>query len=317
MLWGKTSKLDLTAGTPPGGVPESLEKTPLMVRGLCKKYQSGLWANRNINLTGNAGEILAVVGPNGAGKTTLIRQITTELIPTSGSISVLGFDAIKSPLKVKSMIGVVPQEATPFDYLTPYQHLRIFAKLRGIKPRESGIRARQLIEQLDLGDYQDVEIGKLSGGLKHRVLVGIAFTANPSVMVLDEPTTGLDIQSRHHIWAFLRKARDEGAFILLTTHSMEEAEALCDRVGIIREGKILALDTIVKLKAKSGHEYKITYRGYEPGAVSMVMYGDNRETLVENVRAKGISRYSVSPVNLEDVYLDLIGRPESRDDAAL
>ena len=291
------------------------EDRPLLsVQCLSKQYKGGVWANRDINLTGDPGEILGIVGPNGAGKTTLVRQITTELLPTSGSVTVMGYDAVREPIKVKSMLGVVPQEATPFDYLTVYQHLRIFAKLRGVKPKESGARAEQLIEDLDLVDYRDVPVRKLSGGLKRRVLIGIASTARPSVMVLDEPTTGLDLLSRRNLWAILRSNREQGAFVLLTTHSMEEAEALCDRVGVIQDGRVLALDTVANLRANYGFQFKISY--YHNGSMrdGVTLYGDGDQELVSRVRDMGIEHFSVGRTNLEDVYLAITGETDGLAD---
>lgn len=290
------------------------DSPPLVVRNLSKRYKGGLWANQDINLTGNSGEILGILGPNGAGKTTLVRQITTELLPTAGSVSVLGHDVVREPTQVKSLLGVVPQEAELFDYLTVYQHLRIFAKLRGLQPRESGAKAEQLIQDLDLMEHRDVLVRKLSGGLKRRVLVGIASTARPPVMVLDEPTTGLDPQSRRNLWSLLRRSREDGAFVLLTTHSMEEAEALCDRVGIIQGGRMLALDTVANLRANHGFQFKITY--FPNGSIGdgVTLYGTDDQELISRVRGMGIQQFSVGRTTLEDVYLAMTGGMDGFDD---
>jgi ABC-2 type transport system ATP-binding protein len=285
-----------------------------LIQNLSKRYKGGVWANRDINLTGNSGEILGIVGSNGAGKTTLVRQITTELLPTSGSVSLLGYDVVREPTKVKALLGVVPQEATRFDYLTVYHHLRIFAKLRGVKPRKSGARAEQLIEKLELADYRDVPARNLFGGLKRRVLVGIATTAQPPVMVLDEPTTGLDILSRRNLWSLLRKCREEGAFVLFTTHSMEEAKALCDRIGIILSGQLLALDTVANLLANYGFQFKITYFPNGSTRDGVTLYGANDQESVSRVREMGFPQYSVGRTNPEDVYLAITGETDGLDD---
>jgi ABC-2 type transport system ATP-binding protein len=289
----------------------------LLVQNLSKQYKGGVWANRDIDLTGNSGEILGIVGRNGAGKTTLVRQITTELLPTSGTIIVLGHDVVREPMKVKSLLGVVPQEATPYDYLTVYQHLKIFAKLRGVNPRDSGATAERLIEDLGLADYRDLTVRKLSGGLKRRVLIGIASAAQPPVMILDEPTTGLDIHSRLNLWSLLRRYREDGAFVLITTHSMEEAEALCDRVGIIQDGRVVAVDTVANLHANYGFQFKITYfpNGYISEGVTL--YGSDDRELVSKVRDMGIQQFSVGPTTLEDVYLAMTGGTERFDDREL
>ena len=215
---------------------------PLEVRDLQKRYKDGTRANRGITLSAESGEILGILGPNGAGKTTLVRQITTELLPTSGEMRVFGHDAVAEPSVVKSLIGVVPQEANLYYYLTVYQHLRIFGRLRGLSLRGARRRADELIEELELTEYRDKLVEKLSGGMKRRVLIGVASLARPSLLVLDEPTTGLDPRSRRGLWSLLRDYRRQGTTILMTTHYMEEAEALSDRVGIMRDGQLLALD---------------------------------------------------------------------------
>jgi len=285
----------------------------LVVQNLSKQYKGGVWANREITLTGNSGEIIGILGPNGAGKTTLVRQITTELMPTSGSIHVMGLDVVREPNRVKSCLGVVPQEASLFDYLSVYQHLRIFAKLRGVKPRNAGAMAERLIQELDLTDYRNVAVRKLSGGLKRRVLFGIASAGRPPVMVLDEPTTGLDPKSRRNLWSLLLRSRDEGAFVLLTTHSMEEAEALCDRVGIIQGGTVLALDTVDNLRASQGFQFKVTFHAIGTNSETETLYGADDQELVAKMQEKGIQQFSVGKTSLEDVYLSMTGGLEGFD----
>jgi len=290
---------------------------PLEVENLNKCYKGGVWANRDIDLTGNAGEILGILGPNGAGKTTLVRQITTELLPTSGTVKILGLDVAHEHTQVKALLGVVPQEATLFYYLTVYQHLRIFAKLRGLIPRDSCVKADQLVEELDLQEHRNVQVGKLSGGLRRRVMVGIAAIAHPPVLVLDEPTTGLDPQSRRSLWSMLGRYREDGALVLLTTHSMEEAEVLCDRVGIIQGGRLLALDTVSQLRSNYGLQFKVTYFPDQsnfdgPSSSGLTkegttLYGADDRELVARVQGLGIQQFSVMQTNLEDVYLAMTG----------
>lgn len=289
---------------------------PLVVRDISKQYSTGIWANRNVTLTAERGEILGLLGPNGAGKTTLVRQITTELFPTAGEIRVFGHDAITEPDAAKRLMGIVPQEATLFGYLTVYHHLRIFGKLRGLSPERASQRADELVTELRLEEHRNVIADKLSGGLKRRVLIGIAILANPPLMVLDEPTTGLDPQARRDLWSLLRRYRENGATILLTTHYMEEAEALCDRVGIISHGYLLALDTVANLRASRGYEFKLTYSKDGSTAEPEVMYGADDGELVERVRSMGINQFTVSQTNLEDVFLALTGGEEGLDSDA-
>ena len=272
------------------------------VRNLNKRYRNGTWANRDITLTVVRGELLAILGPNGAGKTTLVRQITTELVPTSGEIRVFGFDAVSRPNEVKGYMGVIPQETNFYWGLSVRQHLRIFGKLRGLPPRMASCRADELVSVLGLEEHSDKPAEQLSGGLRRRLLVGIAVLADPGLLVLDEPSVGLDPESRRDLWGLLRAYRRRGATVLLTTHSMEEAEALSDRVGIIHNGALLALDTIANLRAAHGFDYKISYLA--DGRTQM-LYGASDTALVQQVQARGIREYAVSQTTLEDVYLGL------------
>ena len=288
--------------------------SPLVVTNLNKIYPGEFQANTDISLTANPGEILGILGPNGAGKTTLIRQITTELSPTSGDIKVMGRSVAAEPSDVKALLGVMPQETTLFEYLTVHQHLRIFAKLRGISPKQAGKRADELAEDLDLLLHRNVAISKLSSGLKQRVLVGIAAISHPPVLVLDEPTTGLDPQSRRTLWSLLQEYQRSGAFVLLTTHSMEEAEALCDRVGIIKGGRLLALDTVDNLRTRNGFEFKVTYYPDGIKTKGTTIYGADDQELVAQANAMGVQQFAVSRTSLEDIYLALTGGLDEFDD---
>ena len=272
------------------------------VRNLNKRYRNGTWANRDITLTAARGELLAILGPNGAGKTTFMRQITTELVPTSGEIRIFGLDAVSRPNEVKGYMGVIPQETSFYWGLSVRQHLRIFGKLRGLPPRMASRRADELVSVLGLEEHSDKPAEQLSGGLRRRLLVGLSVLADPALLVLDEPSVGLDPESRRDLWGLLRTYRRRGATVLLTTHSMEEAEALCDRVGIIHEGALLALDTIPNLRAAHGFDYKISYLA---DGRTHVLYGASDAALVQQVQAKGIREYAVSQTTLEDVYLGL------------
>ena len=287
---------------------------PLVVERVNKRYGSGAHANQDISLTAHPGEMLGILGPNGAGKTTLVRQITTELMPTSGSIRVFGVDVVSDPIAAKNLMGVVPQEAQLFDLLTVHETLRIFGKLRGLSSGDARIRATELMSDLRLAEYRDVTNVKLSGGLKRRVMVGIAMIANPALIVLDEPTTGLDPQSRRDMWNLMRDYKAQGTTILMTTHYMEEAEELCDRVGIISQGRMLALDTVASLRSAHGFDFKITYSVNGSDGPSKTIYGKDDRELVERVRDMGIRQFSVSRTTLEDVYLALTNG-ENPDDS--
>ena len=288
---------------------------PVEVRNLNKRYKDGPQANRDISLTVNWGEALGVLGPNGAGKTTLVRQITTELVPTSGGVQVVGIDAVANPDAAKARIGVVPQEARLFYGLSVHQHLRIFGVLRGLSRRDARRRADELIEQLNLTQHRDFTSERLSGGLRRRLLVGIAMLAEPDVLILDEPTVGLDVESRQQLWEVIRSYRQRDAAVLLTTHYMEEAETLCDRIGIIQDGRLISIDTVANLRASIGHEYKLVY---ETAEGRQTAFGDDAAVLAAQVRAEGVDEYAVMRTSLEDVYLALTqqARSESETDAA-
>lgn len=285
---------------------------PIEVRNLNKQYKDGPHANQDISLTVNWGEALGVLGPNGAGKTTLVRQITTELLPTSGEVRVVGIDAVANPDGAKARIGVVPQEARLFQGLSVYRHLRIFGVLRGLSRRDARQRADELIEELDLTAHRDFNSERLSGGLRRRLLVGIAMLAQPDVLILDEPTVGLDVESRQRLWEVLQSYRQRDAAVLLTTHYMEEAETLCDRIGIIQDGRLISLDTISNLRASIGHEYKLVYESSEG---RQTVYGDDHLTLAAQLRAQGIDEYAVMRTSLEDVYLALTQQARDEGEA--
>ena len=281
------------------------EAPPLEVRGLNKRYKNGTWANRDITFTVGEGELLGILGPNGAGKTTLVRQITTELLPTSGDVRVMGYSAVAEPTRVKGVMGTIPQEATLYGELSVWHHLRAFGRLHGLSRKDSRARADELVEALGLGNHRNKFPGELSGGLRRRVLVGIAVLARPSLLVLDEPTTGLDPQSRRELWSVVTRYKTSGTSVLLTTHYMEEAEELSDRVGIINEGRMLVMDSVDALRRAHNLEFKATFRGGD--GETHTIYAGAPSELSERLRDQCVEEFSISKANLEDVYLALTG----------
>jgi ABC-2 type transport system ATP-binding protein len=287
----------------------------LEVTELSKRYKDGTWANRDISFAVEGGELLSILGPNGAGKTTLVRQITTELLPTSGDVRVAGHSAVSEPSRVKSRMGTIPQEAALYPRLSVWHHLRAFGRLHGLSRKESRDRADELVESLRLQDHRDKMPKDLSGGLRRRVLVGIAVLARPSLMVLDEPTSGLDPQSRRDLWAVITQYKAEGTAILLTTHYMEEAEELSDRVGVINEGRLLAIDSVDALRGTHNLEFKATF--HTDGGEAQTIYGSDSRELSGRIRDQGVQEFSISKANLEDVYLALTGGKEIPDETAI
>ena len=282
----------------------NIGELPVEVRGLNKRYKNGTWANRDITFTVGQGELVGILGPNGAGKTTLVRQITTELLPTSGEVRVMGYSAVSEPSRVKSLMGTIPQEATLFHRLSVRHHLRAFGRFHGLSRKDSRARADELIDALRLRDHRDKEPYELSGGLRRRVLVGIAVIARPLLLVLDEPTAGLDPQSRRDLWSVVTQYKAEGTAVLLTTHYMEETEELSDRVGIIKDGRMMAMDTVDSLRSAHGLEFKAGFHGNEG---PQTIYGGTSHELSERLSTQGVEEFSISRANLEDVYLALTG----------
>ena len=200
------------------------------VRGLTKRYKDGTRANDGIDLDVPRGGVVSILGPNGAGKTTFLRQVTTELRPTAGTIRILGIDAVAQPARAKEQMGITPQEAGVFESLTVRQHLEFFGRLKGLRKRDAETATADLIGQLDLEPDAGRRVGALSGGLRRRVLIGLALLGRPPLLVLDEPTTGLDPASRRAVWRVLTTAVRNGASVVLSTHYMEEANGSAIRL---------------------------------------------------------------------------------------
>ncbi len=201
----------------------------------------------NINLDIKKGELFAFLGPNGAGKTTTISMLCCLLKPSSGTALVMGNDINKEPYKVKSAIGISPQDTTLSDHLNPVENLELFGNLHKLPPKIVKQRARELVETMGLSDRAKDQVRKFSGGMKRRLNIAMALINDPQLIILDEPTLGLDPQSRRVVWKYIARLK-KNKTILLTTHYLEEADFLADRIGIIDEGKIVALGTSLELK---------------------------------------------------------------------
>jgi ABC-2 type transport system ATP-binding protein len=201
-----------------------------------------------LNLTVDTGEIFGLLGPNGAGKTTTAGMLTTRVIPTSGRAFVGGIDVIAHPTLAKQILGIVSQQNTLDRQLTVWENLYFHGRLFGMGPRVSRAEADRLLEQFQLSNWAKASVYALSGGMAQRLMVARAMFHRPAVLFLDEPTAGLDPQSRLALWGILQELNGEGQTILLTTHYMEEADRLCRRVAIMDHGRILALGTPSELK---------------------------------------------------------------------
>ena len=223
------------------------------VRGLVREYKKGPRAVDGIDLTVQPGEIYGFLGPNGAGKSTTVHVLTTLLPPTSGTALVGGYDVVKDGPKIRGLIGVALQEAALDPLLTARDHLRLQATLQSVPKAQRATRADELLYQVGLVDAADRKVSGYSGGMKRRLDLALALVHSPRILFLDEPTTGLDPQSRTEIWnevALMR--REAGVTVFLTTQYLEEADVLADRVGIIDQGRIVAEGTPAELKAEIG-----------------------------------------------------------------
>ena len=220
--------------------PDQEKKPIISINGLTKTYKGGYQALKGIDLEIREGEILALLGPNGAGKTTLISTICGLVTPTSGTVTVGGHDIIKDYRATRSLIGLVPQELTLGAFDIVIDTVRFSRGLFGMKPNDSLLD--DLLTDLSLIDKKQSMVSRLSGGMKRRVLIAKALAHEPRVLFLDEPTAGVDVELRKDMWKLVEKLRQDGVTIILTTHYIEEAEEIADRVGIISDGRLLVID---------------------------------------------------------------------------
>ena len=267
------------------------EKPILHIKGLNKFYSGGFQALKDINLDINKGEIVALLGPNGAGKTTLISVVCGIVNPSSGTVTVDGNDIIKDFRKTRSVIGLVPQELTTDSFETVFSTLAFSRGLFGKPPSPTYIE--KVLRSLSLWDKKDDMIMTLSGGMKRRVLIAKALSHEPTVLFLDEPTAGVDVNLRKDMWEIVRELKAEGVTIILTTHYIEEAEEIADRVGVINNGEIILMEDKDKLMAKLGKKQLILDLCDQLSAVpqSMADYklelSDNGMQLVYTFTAQG------------------------------
>ncbi len=224
--------------------------TPVLVENLVKRYpKRPVNAVDGVSFEVHRGEVFGLLGPNGAGKTTTVGVLTTRVKPTSGRATIAGIDVTRDPVSARRHVGVVPQRSNLDRSLSARQNLLFHAAYHGIPAEERRQRAQQLVDQFGLADRADDKVDFFSGGQSQRIMIARALMHEPDVLFLDEPTTGLDPQARLFVWDRIREMRSRGVTIILTTHDMDEATELCERVGIMDHGKILALDTPVALTA--------------------------------------------------------------------
>ena len=230
---------------------QSLARAAVTIEGLVKDF-GDVRAVDGLTLSIPEGEVFGLLGPNGSGKTTTINCLIGLLTPTAGKVSVEGFDLRTQGDEARNVMGVSPQETAVYSYLTGRENVKLFGELQSVPRKQLGERTDYVIEKVGLMEEAGRKVGTYSGGMKRRVSIAMALVADPMVVLLDEPTVGMDPQARRAVWDFVLDLRDKGKTILITTHYMEEAQELCDEVGIIDHGKMIALGSPEALRAKYG-----------------------------------------------------------------
>jgi ABC-2 type transport system ATP-binding protein len=300
----------------------------IAVSRLDKTYASGFQALKDINLDIRHGEIFALLGPNGAGKTTLINIICGIVKPSSGTVTVDGHDIIADYRAARAMIGLVPQELTTDAFETPPATMRFSRGLFGKAPNPSHIE--NVLKQLSLWDKKDSRIVTLSGGMKRRLLIAKALAHEPQILFLDEPTAGVDVELRKDMWQLVRALRSSGVTIILTTHYLEEAEEMADRVGVINKGEIILVEDKAELMRKLGKKQltlelrdPITAIPHSLGGYPLTLAANGREltytydtkgertgitTLLDELRQAGIrfKDLQTTQSSLEDIFVGLV-----------
>lgn len=272
------------------------------LQGLAKHY-GNIVAVAGLNLQIKSGEIFGLLGPNGAGKTTTVRMLTMLTRPSSGRALINGYDVTRDLGKVKQAIGVVPQQMNLDQELTARENLELHGRLHKMPAKERQERINELLAYVELEERADDLVSKFSGGMKRRLMIARALMHRPRVLFLDEPTVGLDPQTRRKIWDLIRRMNTEGMTVLLTTHYIEEAEMLCHRVGIMDRGQLIALGTPGELKQKVGEVAVESFAGTETG---YKLFSCREEAL--DYARKVTGNVLIRDTNLEDVFIELTGR---------
>ena len=297
--------------------------TPAIKLTQVHKHFGALHALNGVDLTIEQGEFFALLGPNGAGKSTLINLMAGLLRPTSGNLSVMGYDVVSQYQQARHALGVVPQELVFDPFFNVREMLRFQAGYFGKGP-ENDPWIDEVIESLGLTDKASTNMRRLSGGMKRRALIAQALAHKPPVIVLDEPTAGVDVELRHTLWEFIKRLNREGHTIILTTHYLEEAEELCSRVALLKQGEVIALDTTKNLLASiPGKNLRLRLNGALPTTLKAMlrhqeqqeyMLGLNEITQVEYVLSElrnanvAIEDMQLIEPDLEDVFVDLVTR---------
>lgn len=289
------------AATP---VDPALASVPAIeIRDVVCQY-GNLFALGGVSLRVNAGTVVGIVGPNGAGKTTLIDVICGLVRPTSGSIHVLGQNVSENPAAIRSSIGVLPQETALYSEVSAWQNLRFAAALYNVPNSES--RIAEVIDLVGLKNRSHDTVGHFSGGMQRRLAIARALLHGPKLLILDEPTVGVDVEARHQIWTHIRSLGASGITVVLTTNYLDEAEALCDRVAILRSGKIVAEDSPAALEARTGRCLELEC--WEEGGKKLASaFTGHAGVLRVELVDFGIRLYLAADVSPEDIVREARG----------
>jgi ABC-2 type transport system ATP-binding protein len=265
------------------------------------KYYGKINAVNNLSFSIEQGSVFGLLGPNGAGKTTTIKMLTALTKPDAGQCYVHRWNVVKDATAVKKLMGVVPQENNLDRELTAYENLLIYGMLHDVNDCEAKIRS--CLDTVDLWDRKDGIVMRFSGGMQRRLLIARSLLTEPSVLFLDEPSIGLDPQIRRQMWDIIRKTRIDGRTVVITTHYIEEAEALCDRVGILAKGSLIALDTPDNLKATVG-EYIVEFVNGDGKLIQRICKDREEANCVALCQDCSVT---IRKSNLEDVFIKLTG----------
>ncbi|AOC89745.1 ABC transporter ATP-binding protein [Bacillus sp. L381] len=305
----------------------------LELKKLTKKYDDFTAVN-NISLTVEDGEVFGLLGPNGAGKSTMVSMISTVLAPTSGTIKVDNKSLKEKPIEIKKIMGVVPQDLALYETLSAKDNLNFFGSLYGLSGKKLKERTDEVLEIIELTDKKNQNVSEFSGGMKRRVNIGVALMNNPKILILDEPTVGIDPQSRNHILETVKRLnKEKGMTVIYTSHYMEEVEYLCEKVAIVDHGSLIALGTKEELKESLNacDTLTVTFKDADEEAlrrinsitgidkvtvdhkqISMLVSTKERNIIeiVDDIKNLGIdlTSFKYEEVNLESIFLQITGK---------
>jgi ABC-2 type transport system ATP-binding protein len=297
------------------------------LRKVYPKSPPGTAALDDLSLAVPTGRVFGLIGRNGAGKTTFVRIAATQLEPTSGHLSVLGYNVQGEERQIRPRIACVPQESRPLYFLNVEEVVYLYLKLRGLDTAEARRRTRDVLDELSLTEYRRRSVARLSGGIRRRTMCAMVLASDADVLFLDEPTTGLDPIARREVWVAIRRASRENRTIVLTTHYLDEAEALSARLALVEKGRVMLEGSPSDLRGRVRYPYRVTIQGSFPreeleplGKVSPIEGGYlvfTREAEARELARRALERgvrLSMGPVSLEDIFLDVVGKSIEEDE---